>query len=212
MRSMMFALSAAAVVLAVLFGLALSPVLLTRFAVLLKLDTELASQVGSSYGATSALLSAIALCVVALSAILQVRQTRIGQLQASRSLQLELLKMAMEKPQYRGALGDAFRLLTPTAWREHAYLNLWVMYLQMSYLTGAIGDEGVRRVVSSEVFASTAGLDFWARAAPSYTAEATGRRHRKFLAIVTAAHAEALTLRAAAAETGGVAPEPNHAE
>lgn len=214
MRNIILTFCALVAAVAVLAGLALSPLLLTWFAAELKLNTELASQVGGSYGAVSALLSALALCVVALSAILQIRQTRVGQLQASRSLQLELLRMAMEKPEYRGMLGDGFRSLTPTAWREHAYLNLWLMYLQMGYLTGAIGDEGVRRVVSSEMFASARGLEFWERAAASYLAEATGRRHRKFVALVTAAHAEAVALRAVAAapETRDTAREPGNAD
>jgi len=183
----------------VLAGVALSPILLAWLGAWLKFDVTLASQVGSGYGAASALLSAVALCVVAFTAVLQVRQTRIGQLQASRSLQLELLRMAMDQPQFRTVLGDDFKSLSPTAWREHAYLNLWMMYLQMAYLTGAINAAGVRRVALDELFANQKGIDYWAAADSSFEAEASTRAHRRFIAILRSAYAQGLRQRAEAA-------------
>ena len=198
LRRAFFLVVGIATAVGVLIGVVLSPLLLARFATLFQFDAGVAAQVGGSYGAASALLSAIALCMVALSALLQVRQTRIGQLQASRTLQLELLRMAMDKPEYRSVLGDEFKALTPTAWREHAYLNLWVMYLQMAFLTGAVSAAGVYRIALGEVFGSRKGLDYWTTAEPSFRAEASTRGHKRFLGILRRACAEGLRLRAEA--------------
>jgi hypothetical protein len=165
-------------------SVAVSPVLLNWLGAKLLIDSNLTSQIGSSYGAVSALLSALALCVLAATSALQVRQMKISQLHAARSIQLELLRLAIDEPNFRVALGDTFAEKSEEQWRMHAYLNLWTMHFQMAYLTGAIGDEGVKAWLREELFGSKHGLDFWKTARGAYLAERTTARHKQFAHLV----------------------------
>jgi hypothetical protein len=198
-RRALIILTGLALVVSVLIGVALSPILIAELGRLFEFDAKYASRLGGAYGAASALLSAIALCGVAFATFLQVRQMHIGQLHAVRALQLELLRIAMEKPEYRAMLGDGFKSLSPAAWREHAYLNLWVMYLQMGFLTGAISEGGVRRIVHGEIFASGRGLGYWTTVEPSFRAEAATRKHRRFVTILCEEHEKAAIATASGA-------------
>ncbi len=187
----------------------LSPMALDAAAGSLGVDWARLSEVGQSYGAASALLAAIALCVVAYSAWLQVRQTQVSQLQSARTLQLELLRMAIERPEYRSVLGDDLLRLDAQRWREHIYMNLWIMYLQMAFITGALDEEGVRRILAGELFNGTAGIEYWPLARPAFQAEAASRRHQRFVRLVDEEHAKATATRALSRDVGA-SEQPRH--
>lgn len=167
----------------------LSPLALGKIGKLLHLDWSQLSNIGQSYGAASALLAALALCVLAASALLQVSQTRVTQIQAARTLQLELLRVAIAEPEYRAAFGSDYTSLDEKTWRLHAYLNLWLMYWQMAYLTGALDTQGVVRLLSAELFAGEAGITYWPLARPAFVAEAKTFSSKRFLALVDKAYA-----------------------
>jgi len=172
------------VIVAALLLVLFSPIMLQTFGKMLPLDVEYLSKIGGSYGGISAILSGIALCFLAVSSVLQVRQTQIAQLHATRTMQLELLRMSLDNPLYRGALGDTFQAKSEEKWRLHAYLNLWTMHFQMAFLTGAIEEAGLRSWVRNELFDSEHGRQFWDEACPAYRAEQMTRKHRKFFTIL----------------------------
>jgi Family of unknown function (DUF6082) len=167
-------------IFAVLLLVLLSPILLQTFGKMLPLDVEYLSKIGGSYGAISAILSAIALCFLTVSSVLQLRQTQIAQLHATRAMQLELLRISLDNPLYRGALGDDFQAKSEEKWRFHTYLNLWTMHFQMAFLTGAIEEVGLRSWARRELFASEYGRQFWNDARSAYHAERTTRKHQSF--------------------------------
>jgi hypothetical protein len=166
------------------FMVIFSPILLEIITPLLKINTQKVSELGQSYGAISALLSAVALCVLAGSTVVQASQTRINQLHSARSFQLELLRMALDNPDYRETLGVDLSKLGTQQWRHHAYLNLWMMYLQMNFLTGATDEQGARRFLSAEFFNGPLGLEFWKRARAAFEGESSTRQQRRFFRVV----------------------------
>jgi hypothetical protein len=169
---------------AIVFLVVVSPVILEHFGKLLPLDVEYVSKIGGSYGAISAILSAIALCFLAVSSYLQVRQTQISQLHAIRTMQFELLRISLDNPQYRGALGASFGSKSDNDWRFHAYLNLWTMHFQMAFLTDAIDERGLRSWVINELFNSEYGLGYWEEARDAFKAEQKTGKHKTFFRII----------------------------
>ena len=143
----------------------------------------------------SILLSLITLWLLLTSTMSQVNQTRINQLHSARSLQIELLRIALEVPEYRKVLGSNFSKLDTTAWRQHAYLNMWMMYLQMSFLTGSISEKGIRRVFSGEFFNGEPGINYWVKVRTVLSEEASSRHHKKFIQIVNEEYNKSVTAR-----------------
>jgi hypothetical protein len=168
----------------ILLLIVLSPIMLETFGKMLPLDVEYLSKIGGSYGAISAILSGISLCFLAGSSVLQVRQTQITQLHAIRTMQLELLRMSMDNPTYRSALGEGYQAKSKEKWRLHAYLNLWTMHFQMAFLTGSIGEAGLRSWLRNELFDSEHGRQFWGDARSAYRAEQTTQKHKRFFIIL----------------------------
>lgn len=167
-----------------LVGVAIAPFLFGWLRVGDRVDWLRLSEIGQSYGVASAALSALALCAVAAAAVLQARQARASQVYGARSFHLELLKLAIDRPEYRAALGLDFDALGADRWPLHAYINLWMMYLQTSFLTASISAVGLRRILADEIFGGPAGLAYWPRARSAFRAEAQSRRHDRFLRIV----------------------------
>jgi hypothetical protein len=98
-----FALTTAVIItLTALVLVVFSPLALQAIASFPNLDWGKLSNVGQTYGAVSALLAAIAIVGVALSVLLQLRETRFNRLESGRSRHHELLRMAMENPLYLG--------------------------------------------------------------------------------------------------------------
>lgn len=167
-----------------------SPLMMQITGQMLPLDVDYLSKIGGSYGAISAIVSGVALCFIAGSSVLQVRQTQISQLQAVRSMQLELLRMSLENPKYREALGKDIDGQTDESWRLQAYMNLWLMYFQMAFLTGAIEERGLRSWLKTELFNSDRGIEFWKGGRETFGAEASSRRHRAFVRIINEEYSE----------------------
>lgn len=176
-----------------------SPLALEPIGKALVEDPDFVSKIGSSYGAISALISAISLFILAIGSLLQSRQTEIAQLQAARVMQLELLKLSLQNPAYRHALGEHIGEKSSGEWRAHAYLNLWMMHFQMSFITGAINEEGLRAWLRREFFGGKPGLDFWYEIKSAAKSEASTRKHRQFIAIVDGEYERALNCT----ESGG---------
>jgi hypothetical protein len=173
----------------VLAAVILSPLLFIITEPWLSPDWGHLSEIGQSYGAASALLAGIAFCALAVSIRIQTKQTRVSQLQAARSMQFDLIKMAIQDPDYRAVLGNDLLHLGERRWKEHTYLNLWIMYLQMAYLTGAYDEDGIRRALREEFFNGQPGLDYWPVARGAFRAEAMTKEHSRFYNLVEEAYA-----------------------
>lgn len=184
MNSSSIRISLVCAAIAALVLIVASPLALEPLGKALITDSEFVSRVGSSYGAISALISAISLFILSIGSVLQARQTQIARLQSARMMQLELLKLSLQNPAYRLALGDEFGNKSAAEWRIHAYQNLWVMHFQMAFITGAIEEAGLRAWLQRELFGSQHGMDFWQKIRSSARAEASTPKHRQFIDIV----------------------------
>ena len=132
--------------------------------------------------------SLITLAVLVVTALVVWRQMRISQLQTARSHQLALIRMAQERPELR-AVHDADRM-TFSEWELGAYRNLWMMHLQMQYLTGSLSEDGVRAALARNgYFDSDAGRQWWDDVRDLYHEQySSTRKYRRFLAMVDDAH------------------------
>ena len=101
------------------------------------------SNIGQTYGAASAMLSVLALIGVAISLIMQCRESKASREQARRALHFELLKMAMDDPFYLHVWGP-FAPPDTDLYREHMYANLILTHWQMDWDVGAIDEEHLR--------------------------------------------------------------------
>ena len=74
--------------------------------------------IGRTYGAAAALLSVFALAGVAVSLVLQARESKANREQASRLIHTDLLKMAMDDPAYLECWGPYSSATEPVARRQ----------------------------------------------------------------------------------------------
>lgn len=170
---------AALVVLLVLFMAGLvgvSPAALALF----QGDTatwERLSLIGQTYGAASALLSALALVGIAITLVLQAREVKVSREQGQRILHVDLLKMAMDNPLYRRAWGPV--LGDGEEDRQHLYVNLIVSEWQVSFEIGTMG-EALLRAEAASLFRGEPGRRFWRNARQVRLATSSARRERRF--------------------------------
>jgi hypothetical protein len=85
----------------------------------------LQSNAGQSFAGISTVLSTLALCAVLYTCSLQYRQIRTGQIQAQRSAQLDLLKIAFDHVGFARVLGFAGSTQSDfISWKQVVYRNL----------------------------------------------------------------------------------------
>lgn len=89
---------------AAMVSVAVTPILLGR---LFAADGDYArlSDIGQAYGAASAVVAVMALGVVAVGLMLQYRQFRASRLQSLTEAEDQLIRIAMQDPQYRQCWG-----------------------------------------------------------------------------------------------------------
>jgi hypothetical protein len=130
----------------------------------------------------SVLISSIALVGIAISLLLQARQLRASQVQASAASHAELMKFALENT------AAAMALISdddPEIFAKEVALNWHISHLLMSYNNKTLSEAHLRRLVGS-LFATEDSRSWWTTAGPSYDDDATSRRERRFFAIVDA--------------------------
>lgn len=146
-------------------------------------DWALLSDVGQTYGAASAILSSFALIGIVLSTVIGLRQARIGQQEAARSMQFELMKMQLDDPTLATSLppdaGEGDRLL----WRRAIYRNMTFMYLRSSYLTEDISDVALGLQMGI-IFQNAEARAWWQKVRSDYATGNRRRPERKFVEIV----------------------------
>jgi hypothetical protein len=165
-----------AVVAAALVGL--TPVALTVFRGD-KTNWERLSYIGQTYGAASALLSALALVGIAVTLVLQARDTKVSREQGQRILHVDLLKMAMENPLYRRCWGPIGYAEDAETELQHIYVNLIFSEWQTSFEIKTM-DERLLRAVARSLFRGEVGRRFWRNARETRIATSSTRRERRF--------------------------------
>jgi hypothetical protein len=140
-----------------------SPFAITRLEGLSKDWAEL-SNIGSTYGGISALISSIALGAVVISLLYQARAGHTAREQSIRSLQQQLIRMEMEDPTLMTAMGAPWGLPIPAESaniRAHLYIHMWTTFWAGNYVVGELTGPAVRKLVRSELFNSNAGREYW---------------------------------------------------
>ncbi|MDN3025674.1 DUF6082 family protein [Streptomyces sp. S.PB5] len=154
-------------------------------------DWERIGNIAQAYGAVSALLSGLAVVGVAASLVLQAREAKAARAQNGRALHMELMKLAMENPEYLDCWGGPDSSRTVLLRRQHLYVNLVLSHWEVSYELGNITDHWVA-ATADELFAGEVGRSFWARARASRIATAKTRRSRHLQQIIDSRYEHAL--------------------
>jgi hypothetical protein len=200
------------IILAVLGGAALtalSPLALREMTHLSNIDWEQLSYVGQTYGAASALLSALALTGIALSLTLQAREIRIARNDSGRNHHFRLMEMAMTNPELLECWGSLKTIEWHHDLRQRLYLNLMISYWEMSYEVGDLSDDMVKELVQFDLFSTQLGIDFWAETRESRLAMANSSSKRSFWKIVDRGYSTTQTSRIPAKSDKS---QPHHAQ
>jgi hypothetical protein len=117
------------------------------------------ADIGETYGAVSAILSALAVGGVAASLLYQSQQLRLSRLHHVRSVQRELMMKLVDRPDLANAtnyFGDT------TADRgQRAFIVSLVQYIFLAYEAGLVTDASLTEEVFPALFGSEAGRHFW---------------------------------------------------
>lgn len=151
-----------AVLSAALFVVGLAGVLLSPWALELigthGVDWSRASDIGQTYGAASAILSALALGGIGLSVILQVRANHQARIHAVRQIHADLIKLALDDPRYLPCWGVPHRSRLDE--RQSLYINLIISYWQARWDIGSL-DAPRARAQASGFFQGEAPRLYW---------------------------------------------------
>lgn len=150
----------------------------------------LLGNVGQTYGFVSAFLSGLAFLGIAISIFYQGRQITVSQLQATRTLQLELLKLSYEHPDLQESWSRSLDTPYPE-WRKRTYMNLIFMYLRMGYVMHESTDAGLHRTMANR-FKTRRGREYWSNARTAFLAGAGSRRDKNFFRIADQEYSRAL--------------------
>jgi hypothetical protein len=137
------------------------------------------SDFGQAYGAASAVLSALALCGIAYSLLLQSMQTRTSQIYALSQRQLDLVRFTLEHPEFAYSWGES-----PHAenYALRSFSNLIVTHWLMLWRVGDI-DEPSLRAMASRFFRGSVARAFWEEIGPRWIRNPL-QRDRLFLRIL----------------------------
>ncbi|MFE7777941.1 DUF6082 family protein [Streptomyces sp. NPDC057445] len=177
-RGSVVLLAAAVGVLALV---AFAPYVLMRIAPPMGDDWNRLSDIGQTYAAVAAILSALAVAGVGVSLLIQSRQARVEQWQAVRGFQKELLVMAMDNPIYREAWGEMGGL-EGEEWQRQTYTRLVLHYLWAGADTGAVPWKSLPRIAAN-TFRVESNRRVWARMRQGWLVEARSSRERRFVEI-----------------------------
>jgi hypothetical protein len=141
----------------------LSPLLLRQMGALGGADWAKLSNIGQTYGAASAILSALAVGGVAISLFLQANQGRANQVQMVREYQRELVRILLDDPERYLPCWRSYDLpeLDINGKRQHLFSMLRMNYAQMGYEVGIISESSLRGDLLKGTFQGAAGREYW---------------------------------------------------
>ncbi|WP_157124998.1 DUF6082 family protein [Nocardia pseudovaccinii] len=156
----------------------LSPFLLLLLPTANSVDWGRLREVSQAYGATSTIVSALALCGVATSLFLQTQQFKASRYETVRRYQLDLNRIALEDPTIYGpCIG---RLVEPPGIeaRQFYYAAAWMRYGLMAYESGVVSERSLREDLFGDVFRSDIGRDYWSQTGALWGATMASYNHR----------------------------------
>jgi hypothetical protein len=161
----------------VIIGVALSPLGMTWLGNQ-SINWALLSDVGQAYGGASALLSGLAFCGIAVSLLLQWRQFRSSLLYSVKQRHFELVKLALENPEFLYVDGDD--VARDPDVRLKVYGNLLVNHWAMTWDMGFTTEPSLRQS-GRRLFLSALARDWWTNWGNSYLGAAGRRRFVQIL-------------------------------
>ena len=150
------------------------------------------SDVGQAYGGVSALLSALALCGVAISLVHQWRQTKISQVITARQRQFELVELALTTP---SLIYTQVRDVEDPDLPMTQYANLWVSHWKLLWDMKMVRERQVAHL-AFELFLNDVAYKWWSTVGTHWNVDGS-RRSRRFVAVVMASHDRVTELSAA---------------
>ncbi|WP_372442950.1 DUF6082 family protein [Actinomadura barringtoniae] len=154
------------------------------------IDWRLLSDVGQTYGAIAAVLSAGALVALGFSLFFQTRELRQSREQAARTTHAELMKMVLDEPVYRECIGAGD--MTDIELRQGIFLNLLLNWWQMRWVFGDIYESEVHELARNEIFGAEPGRRYWELHGMTRIDRADGSRARRFNEIFDEEYAAAV--------------------
>jgi hypothetical protein len=148
--------------------------------------------IGQTYGAAAALLSVLALAGVAVSLVLQARESKANREHGSRLIHTDLLKMAMDDSAYLECWGPYTSATDPVAQRQAMYVNLILSYWESRYELGQLTETHLREA-AAHMFGAAPGRNFWADSRALRTDTSESRRARRFHQILDEEYLKSLT-------------------
>lgn len=145
-----------------------------------KSDWKSLSDVGQAYGGMSAVLAGLALCGVGASLVLQQRQARQERASGERQRHLELIKIAIDHPEFLEAVDiDLFEDARSSLLM---YANLSVGHWLAAWELGESDDEELRTNLRT-FFKSPISRAWWNNVGTHWVSQANGKR-RRFISIM----------------------------
>ncbi|MGA2825135.1 MAG: DUF6082 family protein [Streptosporangiaceae bacterium] len=171
--------------LAVLWLILISPLFLQQIEKIKGISWSNLANVGQTYGAASAILSAIALIGIALSFTLQLRQSRTERIRLVRDRRIQLLETVIDAPHLYGPVIGMSEEVTADQERRNLFTSMWVDYSRMGYELGILTEAMLRGEILPGLFRNEAGRQWWNAASHTWTEDQMlTRRDRRFIRIV----------------------------
>jgi len=189
-------LAIAGVVIAAFVFLALvilSPFALRVLATSFGLNWSNLSNIGQTYGAVSALITALALGGVVVSLLYQARDVGTARSHAIRTFQFELLRMELEDADLMWASGAPWGMAIPAdhrVLRRHVFVHMWLSYWEDQFLLNEMSAKSVR-LAAKELFAGKPAREYWERAGSGRLLSNEGRT-LQFLLIIDGEYKSAI--------------------
>lgn len=147
------------------------------------LDWAQASEIGQAYGVVSALLAALALTVVGVSAVLQVRAVNQGRIQATRELHARLIERALDDPE----LAECWGADHSESFKQSAYVNQILVFWKAAWEMGDLHETNLRSDLS-RLFTKGPGYQFWSKNGMIWADNLAGSKGFRFVEIVDEEH------------------------
>jgi len=178
----------------------LSPLLLDQLGRIRGIDWTRLSNIGQTYGAASAILSAVALIGVSLSILVQARQARTERIRIVRERHMDLLRIILDAPNTYGPV-ISMQARSAVDTQRFLFTTMWMNYSLMGFQMGLISEEVLR--ADHLAFGGEPMRTWWA-SARRYWIGVPGqdRKERQFVRIVDEEY------RRSVAEGPPIVPDP----
>jgi len=185
----------------------LSPLILRQLGNAKGVNWAELSYVGQTYGAASAVLSAVALLGVSISLLVQTRQARTERVRITRERHIELLQIILSDPDvyYPVTGGEKWSTINM---KQITFSNMWIHYAQVGFVMGVLSEEDIRVDLLQPAFEGEPMRKWWASARKSLDGRAVqDRRERRFIQLVDDEYRKAISAGPSfSLETGGLSP------